>query len=104
MAQRSDSRQSRVLFGVLVLLITAGLTVLRARATREPLEQLTEVTRLHAEGKASDVLLANAQYHGAHAQRRFDSRWSLSGYAMQALIGTTLGLALVVVRRRKGAG
>lgn len=88
MAQRYSAQRSRAYAGVLLLLITAGLTVLRARAATEPLETLTIVTRRHADGQASDLTLANAQYHGAHAQRSFDARWSLTGYATQALIGT----------------
>jgi hypothetical protein len=102
--QRYSAQRSRAHFGVLLLLITVGVTVLRVRATNEPLEHLTLITRLYAEGKTSDLMLSQAQYHGAHAQRRFDTRWSVSGYATHALIGGALGLALIFVRRRTGAG
>lgn len=103
MAQRYSAQRSRAYAGVLILLITAGLTFLRARAATEPLETLAVVTRMHADGQASDLTLANAQYHGAHAQRAVDARWSLTGYATHALAGAALGLALIVVRRRTGA-
>lgn len=103
MAHRYSAQRSRVYAGVLVLLITAGLTVLRARAATEPLETLASVTRRHAYGQASDITLASAQYHGAHAQRSFDARWSLTGYATHALVGAALGLSLIFVRRRTGA-
>jgi hypothetical protein len=103
MAQRYSAQRSRAYFGVLLLLITTGLTILRARAATEPLETLTIVTRMHADGKAGDGALANAQYHGAHARRSFDARWSLTGYATHSLLGAALGLSLIFVRRRTGA-
>lgn len=103
MTQRHSAQRSRALVGGLILLLTAGITVLRVRAATEPLETLTAVTRMHAEGQASDLTLANAQYHAAHARRSLDTRWSLAGYATHALLGAGIGLALIVVRRRTGA-
>jgi len=102
MAQRYSAQRSRAYFGVLLLLLTAGLTLLRARAATEPLETLAIVTRMHADGKASALTLANAQYHAAHARRSFDARWSLAGFATHFHIGSALGLALIFVRRRTG--
>lgn len=105
MAMREPSRRSstdvRVLLGAVLLIASAGLTYLRARATAEPIANLSVVVRMHGEGRASDAALANAQYHGAHAQADFDDRWRLTGYAAQGMIGGLLGLALVLPRRRR---
>lgn len=96
--------RSRAHFGILVLLVTVSITLLRWRAVSEPRDFLVTVTRQHAAGQASDAMLASAQYHAAHAQRSFDTRWSATGYAAQALLGSAVGLALLFVRRRTVAG
>ena len=46
----------------------------------------------------------NAQYHAAHARRARENRWPLAGYATHGVLGGLLGLTLVLVRRRQGAG
>ena len=90
------SRRLRATLGVLLILATAGLTVLRVRAAEEPLATLDRVSQLHREGRAGDAVLANAQYHAARARQRLDERWSLSGHATQGALGGLLGLTLLL--------
>lgn len=104
MPMNLPSPRARTTLGVLLLLASAGLTVLRARAVAEPLETLPRVSQMHREGRASGGALANAQYHAGHARRAFEERWSLAGYATQGILGGVLGLVLLLVRRRPGAG
>jgi hypothetical protein len=85
------------------MLGAAGVTLMRARAAAEPLATLSTVSQMHREGRASDGALSKAQYHGEHARRSLENRWTLSGYATQGVLGGMLGLALVLVRRRQGA-
>jgi hypothetical protein len=35
-------------------------------------------------------------FHGAHAQARHDARWSITGYATLGLVGTLVGIGLLV--------
>lgn len=101
-ARLIEARRPRAYFGVLLLLLTAGLTFPRAHASTSPLEALAIDTHMHADRRASALSLANAQHHAAHARLSFDARWSLAGYATHSLIGRALGLALIFVRRRTG--
>jgi hypothetical protein len=102
MPKQYSAQRSRAYFGILILAIIAGLTIVRVRSARETIETLTIVTRMHADGQASDLTLSNAQYHAGHAQRALDARWSLSGY-MKHVVGAAIGLALIFVRRRSDA-
>lgn len=95
--------RDRAMLGVLILIATATLTVLRARAVAEPLAALPTVTQMHREGRATDDALSNAAYHAAHAQENYDGRWHLSGYALQGVLGGMIGLALLVWRPKPRA-
>jgi hypothetical protein len=101
-AQPLASRRTRVALGVLILIAALGVTWMRASVAQDALHTLTDVTRLHREGQTTDRILANATYHAAHAQRTVDNRWTLTGYATHGVIGSALGLALLLVRRRRG--
>ncbi len=88
---------------MLLIIATTGVTVLRARTAAEPLADLPIVAQMHREGRASDGALANAQYHAAHARRSHEIRWTLAGYATQGILGSVLGLTLLLARRWQDA-
>lgn len=94
--------QSRVVLGVLVLLLSALITLSRWYVTRGPLETLAWAETHRAPGDSAAY--ASALYHAAHAQAARDGRWNADGFATQGVAGTLFGLALILTGRRRRQG
>jgi hypothetical protein len=98
--QQSQSATARVHLGILVVLLIGGLTFLRWQAAAGPLETLADFERQRDAGQVNDAGWASAQYHAAHARDEQATRWRVSGYATQGLLGALIGLGLIVSGRR----
>ena len=94
------SARSRVQLGGLLLLVMAALTFLRSQAVAGPLETLARFEQQRDAGQVNAAGLASAQYHAAHALAEQATRWHLTGYATQGLLGALVGLGLIVSGRR----
>lgn len=90
---------SRILVGLMILLLAPGLSYVRWHfQVREPLQTIARIEQNRQPGDSA--VYADALYHASHARALQGRKWSLGGYATIGLVGTLVGLALVMSARR----
>src|SRR5688500_3545 len=91
--------KSRLVIGVVVMVVTLGLSFGRWYSAKGPLETLAWFEQHR--GPGDSLAYASAIYHATHARAVHDNRWRPTGYATLGLVGTAIGLALIVSARRR---
>lgn len=91
--------QSRVVLGLVVVLVSGLLAFLRWYSVKGPLETLAWVEQHRAPGDSATY--ASALYHASHAQAAHKSRWSATGYAAHGVAGAVIGLTLILSARSR---
>jgi hypothetical protein len=90
--------RSRVLVGIMVIIITSGLTYGQWYSTRAPIQAIEWMDRNRSPGDS--LAYANAVYHASHARYVLANRWKATGYASTGIAGALLGLIFSALRHR----
>lgn len=91
--------RSRRLVGVIVLLASGILAYARWDSSEQLIASLAWAQAHRTPGDSASY--ASQLYHGSHGQVARDGRWRTTGYATQGLMGTLIGLALVLSARSR---
>lgn len=91
--------RSRLLVGIVLLIVTAGLTFGYRYSLRGPLQTLEWFKAHRAPGDS--LAYASAAYHASHAQAAQANRWRPTGYATLGLAGILVSLGLIASSRSR---
>jgi hypothetical protein len=96
---RADLIKLATIIGLVLVIASPALAIGQWYSNRSPLRTLAWVEQHRSPGDSA--LYASALYHAGHAQASNTARWHLSGYATLGVIGTLLGLGLLVAARSR---
>lgn len=88
------------LIGIVLLVAAPSIAIGDEVAIRRELRKLDDVLSRRTT-PADSAEISSEKYHHAHLEADAAARWSATGYATLGVIGTALGLALVLVSRRR---
>lgn len=90
---------SRVLLGVVFLVVFPALAIYRWYGAKGPIETREWFEQHRSPGDSAAY--ASAVYHASHARATHAARWHPTGYATMGVAGTLAGAALVLSARRR---
>lgn len=96
---RTDLTRLATIVGLVLVIASPALAIGQWYSNRSPLRTLAWVEQHRSPGDSA--LYASALYHGGHAQASNTARWRLTGYATLGVVGTALGLALLIAARSR---
>ena len=85
--------RSRLLLGIVLLVIAVGLTWAQWYSLQGPMETLAWFEKNRAPGDS--LAYASTLYHASHAQATHANRWSPTGYLTLGVIGVVVALTLI---------
>ena len=88
------------LIGIVLLVTAPSIAIGDEVAIRRELRQIDDVWSRRT-APVDSAVISSEQYHHAHLVADAAARWSATGHATLGVIGTALGLALVLVSRRR---
>jgi hypothetical protein len=86
------------MLGLILVIAAPSIGYGVRHSTRDPLATLAWFQQHRAPGDSAGY--ASALYHASHAQATEANRWHPTGYATLSVVGTCLGLAILVGGRR----
>ncbi len=89
----------RTTLGIVFLIAAPALSIGAWDAANGPLETLAWYDAHR--GPGDSAAYASAQYHAAHARASHANRWRPTGYATLGLLGTLIGIGLLIPYRRR---
>ena len=97
--RRSDLRKLAQIVGLVLAIASPALAFGQWYNNRSSVSTLRWVEQHRSPGDSAAY--ASALYHAGPAQASDDDRWHLTGYATLGVLGTALGLALLLAARSR---
>ncbi|HYC50155.1 MAG TPA: hypothetical protein VEB19_03505 [Gemmatimonadaceae bacterium] len=94
--------RSRILVGIAIVLVSAGLTYGRWYAAEQPIRTLRYFEANRSPGDSAGY--ASALYHASPALREHANRWTPLGYGTTGIIGILFGAGMLVTALRRNGG